>query len=249
MSLSEDNLTDGIGGGRGFATTQWSVVLCAGESQTPKSAIALDKLCSSYWYPLYAFVRNRGHSPEEARDLTQEFFARLLEKKWLKAADPQRGRFRSFLLSSLKHFLANEWDRAQTLKRGGGRECIALDGLEAEERFALEPKDTATPEALYDRRWAMTLLARAQDRLRDEMTAAGQAERFTALEPALAGERVDEGYAALAARFGLAETGVKAMVLRLRRRFRVLLREEISETLDISQDPETEMRELLTALG
>ncbi len=249
MSLFDDNGTDDIARGRGFATTHWSVVLCAGESQTPQSAVALDKLCSSYWYPLYAFVRNSGHGPEESRDLTQEFFARLLEKKWLKAADPQRGRFRTFLLSALKHFLANEWDRAQSLKRGGGREHIALDGLEAEERFALEPQDTATPEALYDRRWAMTLLARAQDRLRDEMTASGQGERFDALEPTLAGERVDEGYSALAARFGLAETGVKAMVLRLRRRFRVLLREEISETLDIGQDPEAEMRELLSALG
>jgi RNA polymerase sigma-70 factor (ECF subfamily) len=249
MSFSEDNQTDGIARGQGFATTHWSVVLCAGDSQTPQSERALEKLCSSYWYPLYAFVRNRGHGPEEARDLTQEFFARLLEKKWLKAADPQRGRFRTFLLSALKHFLANEWDRAQSLKRGGGREYIALDALEAEERFTLEPKDTATPEALYDRRWAMTLLARAQDRLRDEMTAAGQAERFAALEPALAGERIDEGYEALAARFGVAETGVKAMVLRLRRRFRVLLREEISETLDRGQDPEAEMRELLCALG
>src|SRR5690349_3825932 len=122
MFLSEENRTDGIGQGRGFETTHWSVVLCAGETQTPQSAMALEKLCSSYWYPLYAFVRNSGHGAEEARDVTQEFFARLLQNKRLKAADPQRGRFRTFLLSALKHFLANEWDRAQALKRGGGQE-------------------------------------------------------------------------------------------------------------------------------
>jgi DNA-directed RNA polymerase specialized sigma24 family protein len=247
MSFSEDDRKDVWAGARRFATTHWSVVLRAGDSQTPHSADALEHLCSVYWYPLYAFVRNSGH--EEARDLTQEFFARLLEKKWLKGVDPERGRFRTFLLASLKHFLANEWNRARTRKRGGGLGLISLDGLEAEERFGLEPKDTATPEALYQRRWAVTLIARAQDRLRDEMTAAGQADRFEALEPTLAGERTNAGYQALATRFGVAETGVKAMVSRLRRRFREMLEEEIAETLDTGQEPESELRELFAALG
>ena len=195
------------------------------------------------------FVRSGGRGPEEARDLTQEFFARLLEKKWLRQADPGRGRFRTFLLTAMRHFLANEWHRLQTIKRGLGRECIALDALEAEERFALEPRDAATPDVLYERRWALTLVGRAQDRLRDEMVAAGDGERFAALEPALGGERTAEGYRQLADRLGVSENTVKSWVLRLRRRSRALLLDEIAQTLDDGQDPESELRELLAVLG
>jgi RNA polymerase sigma-70 factor (ECF subfamily) len=234
---------------REFASTHWSLVLQAGDSQAPQSAEALETLCRAYWYPLYVYVRCSGRGPDEARDLTQEFFARLLEKKWLRDADPNRGRFRTFLLTALKHFLANEWHRTQTYRRGGGHECIALDALAAEERFALEPRDTATPDALYERRWATTLIGRAQDRLRDEMAAAGDGEQFAALEPTLAGERTDQGYRELATRFGVTESTVKSWVLRLRRRFRMLLLAEIAQTLGEDQDPEAELRELLTALG
>jgi len=224
-------------------------VLRAGDSQSPESADALEKLCRAYWYPLYAFVRSTGQVPEEARDLTQEFFARLLEKRWLTGADPERGRFRTFLLSALKHFLANEWHSTQTIRRGGGQERIVLDDLDAEAQFALEPRDGATPESLYDRRWATTLIARAQDRLRDEMIAGGEGEKFEALEPTLVGDRVSEGYAALALRIGATETAVKSMVLRLRRRFRAMVRKEIAETVNEGVDVDAEMRELLRALG
>jgi RNA polymerase sigma factor (sigma-70 family) len=249
MSLSSERPDSAQRGARAFATTHWSNVLAAGHTSSPDARAALEKLCRTYWYPLYAFIRSSGRGPEDARDLTQEFFARLLEKKWLAEADPERGRFRTFLLAAMKHFLANEWNRAQTLKRGGSREFIELDALEAEERFALEPADAASPDALYERRWALTLIARAQDRLRDEMIAAGEGERFAALEPTLVGERADESYAALATRFGVAVSGVKSMVLRLRRRFRALLREEIAETVGEGQGIEKELQELFAALG
>jgi RNA polymerase sigma factor (sigma-70 family) len=237
------------GGAGQFASTHWSLVLSAVDSQAPQSAGALEKLCNAYWYPLYVYVRCRGHGPEEARDLTQEFFSRLLQKKWLREADPSRGKFRTFLLSALSHFLANEWHQAQAAKRGGGQACIALDALEAEERFTLEPRDNATPAALFDRRWALTLIARAQDRLRDEQAAAGEDARFIMLEPTLAGERTEEGYREMAARFAVSEGTVKSWVSRLRRRFRILLLDEISQTLGEGQNPESELRELLAALG
>jgi RNA polymerase sigma-70 factor (ECF subfamily) len=242
------DLAAGSANAQRFASTHWSVVLRAGDSQSPQSADALEQLCRAYWYPLYGFVRSRGSGPEEARDLTQEFFARLLEKKWLAHADPTRGRFRTFMLAALKNFLVNEWNRTQTLKRGGKHEFIALDELEAAERAALEPQDGATPEALFDRRWALTLIGRAQERLRQEMSAAGESERFEALEPTLVGERAAGGYEFLADRFGLAEGGIKSMVRRLRGRFRDLLREEVAATLDDSQDVEAEIRELLAVL-
>jgi RNA polymerase sigma-70 factor (ECF subfamily) len=232
-----------------FCSTRWSVVLRAGDATAPDAQAALTYLCQQYWTPLYAFVRRSGHMPEDACDLTQEFFARLLEKGWLAEADPARGRFRSFLLAALKHFLANEWNRAQCLKRGGGRSFIELDAATAEERYALEPADVTTPESLYERRWALTLIGRAQDRLREEMIAAGDGQRFAALEPALAGERTAEGYDQLASRFGVTETAVKSMVLRMRRRFRALLREEVLQTIGSEQEVDAELRHLLEILG
>jgi RNA polymerase sigma-70 factor (ECF subfamily) len=248
MPPAEPDIVGAEGGARQFATTHWSVVLRAGDSHAPQSAEALEALCRDNWYPLYGFVRSRGYGPEEACDLTQAFFARLLEKKWLKDADRERGRFRTFLLAALKHFLSNEWNRGQTIKRGGGCEWIALDAVQAEERLAMEPADVSSPDSLYDRRWATNLIARVQDRLQDEMIAAGQGDRFEALEPTLAGEPAEAGYKALATRFGLTETGVKSIVLRLRRRFRELLREEIAETLCEGQDVEEELRELFKAM-
>jgi RNA polymerase sigma factor (sigma-70 family) len=245
MTFSEQN----PGGVRQFASTHWSVVLQARESQAPESEKALENLCAAYWYPLYLYVRSRGHRPEEACDLTQEFFARLLQKKWLREADPARGRFRTFLLTAMMHFLANEWHQARAVKRGGGRECIPLDVLEAEERFALEPRDNATPAALYDRRWALTLIGRAQDRLRDEQAAAGESARFAVLEPTLAGERTSAGYRELAIRFAVSEGTVKSWVSRLRSRFRALLLDEISQTVGEDQDATSELNELFAALS
>ena len=218
-------------------------------SQAPDCESALEKLCVAYWYPLYVYVRSRGHGPEEARDLTQEFFARLLEKKWLREADPGRGRFRTFLLTAMMHFLANDWRRGQTAKRGGGMTALALDGLEAEERFALEPRDNMSPDALYDRRWALTLINRAQDRLQKEQAAAGESARFAAIEPALAGDRFEVGYRELAEQFAVTESTVKSWVLRLRRRFRELLLDEIAETVGPDDNPECELKALLATLG
>ena len=249
MPASEPNEESFEAGPREFRTTRWGLVLAAGDTQAPGHRGALDQLCSAYWYPLYAFVRRSGHGPEDAGDLTQEFFARLLEKKWLTEADPARGRFRSFLLAALKHFLANEWNRSRCLKRGGGREFIALDASSAEERYALEPLDLATPELLYDRRWALTLLARTQTRLRAAMHAEGQAERFAALEPTLVGEKTALPYEELAARFGVTETAMKSMVLRLRKRFRETLREEVAQTIGEAKDVDAELAHLFTILG
>jgi len=225
------------------------VVRAAGDAVAPDAHGALTRLCEQYWPPLYAFVRRSGHSPEDACDLTQEFFARLLEKRWLAQASPERGRFRSFRLGSLKHFLANEWNRTHCLKHGGGRETIPLDAATTEERYALEPRDATTPEVLYERRWAMTLIARTQERLRAEMIAAGHRERFEVLEPTLVGERTEAGYAELAGRFGVTETAVKAMVLRLRRRFRVLLREEVADTVGGEAEVDQELQHLFEILS
>src|SRR6266567_2201695 len=161
MSLSEQNLNAVTGGARDFRTTQWSLVLKACRSDEAEAAAALDKLCRAYWYPLYAFVRRRGYDPETARDLTQSFFAALLARNQFAVADPTRGRFRSFLVHSLTHFLANEWRDAQRLKRGGGAAVFSLDGLEPEERYRLEPIVESDAEKLFDRRWAYTLVERA----------------------------------------------------------------------------------------
>src|SRR6516162_729807 len=169
------------GGARGFATTRWSMVLAAGKGQSPDADAALARLCRTYWYPLYAFVRRSGHQPADAQDLTQEFFARLLEKHYLRAADPERGRFRSFLLASCKHFLSKERDRAKAQKRGGGRIVLPLDFEAGERRYSLEPTHEATAEKIYEQRWALTLLDRVFTRLRDEFDQAGKQKEFNCL--------------------------------------------------------------------
>lgn len=232
-----------------FVTTRWTLVLQAGEGSSPETTAALETLCRAYWYPLYAFVRASGKSHDDAVDLTQEFFAQLLEKKWLADADPARGRFRTFLLATMKHFLANEWRRSQRLKRGGGQALVELDALEAGERYALEPHDPVSPEALYERRWAFTVIHRAQQRLAEEAEATGGAEKFRALEPTLTGERTDDGYESLARQFNATVNTVKSWVLRLRRRFRELLREEVSQTLGPGEDVDAELRQLLTVVS
>ena len=238
----------GHAGDEQFAATRWTLVLAAaGGSQTPRVVAAMAELCRIYWYPLYAFIRRRGHAAHEAEDLTQEFFARLLEKHFLAAADREKGRFRTFLLMAVKRFLANEHDRTEAQKRGGGQRIVPLEGLEPETRYRQEPADTQTPERLFDQQWALTLLDQVLARLQAEMTADGKVALFESIKGHLAGSR-DESYSATAARLVMTEGAVKVAVHRLRRRYRELLQEEIAHTVAGPEDLEEEIRYLFTCL-
>ncbi|MBI2929519.1 MAG: RNA polymerase sigma factor [Verrucomicrobia bacterium] len=232
-----------------FATTHWSVVLAAGDADSPQAHEALAQLCRTYWYPLYAFVRRQGHSPEDAQDLTQAFFARLLEKNYVAQADRARGRFRSFLLAALTHFLADEWDKAQRLKRGGGREIISFDAVSAEERFRLEPIDQLDAAKLYERRWVTTLFDQVLARLEEEFRDSGKGELFDGLRSSLLAEPDGPTYAELGARLGLKEDAVKQAVHRMRRRYRELFREEIAQTVAGPGEVEDELKHLFAVLS
>ena len=234
---------------RDFHTTRWSLVLQAGAVVTPASAGALETLCRAYWAPLHAYVRRRGYGPEEARDLTQSFFAMVLAKDFFGEADRTRGKFRSFLLGSLHHFLLNEWDKARRLKRGGGQIIVSLDERDAEDRYLHEPMDHLSPEKCFDRRWAETVLERVLARLRGEYEKAGHGERFERCKPWLVGGEAEGSYAEVAAQLGLEETGVRTLVHRLRRRFRELTRAEIAETVSGPAEVEEEIRALFHALA
>jgi RNA polymerase sigma-70 factor (ECF subfamily) len=225
------------------------VVLAAGRSDTTRAHDALAKLCQTYWYPLYAYVRRRGRSPEDAQDLTQEFFARLLAGNWVGDADRTKGRFRTFLLTALNRFLANEWDRARTQKRGGGAVSVPLDTEVAESRYCADTKNALAPDRLYDRQWAMTLLDRALTRLEAEHQRSGKAAQFAVLSPALTAERGDIPYATIATQLSLGETAARMAVHRLRKRFREVFREEIAQTVADPDTIEQEIRHLLAALG
>lgn len=231
-----------------FRTTHWSVVIEAG-SNTEAGRSALETLCRHYWYPLYAFVRRRGHDPAEAEDLTQGFFARLLASDGLAGLSQERGRFRTFLLAALKHFLANEWDRANRLKRGGGRTILSLDELDPEARLAVEPASTASDEVQFDRQWARTLTAEVMERLRSEAEQDGTLERFAALKVFLASEPSGESYGALAVRLGLSVAAVKSAIHRLRRRYGQLLRQHVANTVRAPAEVEDEIRHLFAALS
>jgi RNA polymerase sigma factor (sigma-70 family) len=232
-----------------FATTHWSVVLQAGQEESPQAAEALDQLCRTYWYPLYAYVRRQGHAPEDAQDLTQAFFAHLLSKDFLRGVGPEKGRFRSFLLTCLKHFLADEWKKAHTAKRGGAGAELLLDWEAAERRYAIEGRVETTPESLYERRWAIGVLDHALDRLRAEAVASGRQAVFDQLQRCLLGERTTEDYAQLGARLGLSETAVKVTVHRLRQRYRELLRDQVAQTVTRPQEIEDEMHYLLEVVS
>ena len=248
MSLSEQNLR-APNAGREFASTHWSVVLLAGKEASPRSLAALEQLCQTYWYPLYAFTRRQGHSPHEAADLTQDFFLHLIDTNALTKVDSDKGKFRSFLLASLKNLLANNWDRANCKKRGGGLTIFSLDEATAEGRYQLEPADAATPETLYDRRWAETILARALERLRLECDGGDKSRRFDEVKQFLLGEKGDDTLAEAAGRLNLSLSAVKALVHRLRRRFRELIREEVAQTVDGREAVDEEIRHLFTAFG
>ena len=214
-----------------FATTRWTLVLSAGDPTSPHATAALEALCRAYWYPLYAFVRRRGHSPPDAQDLTQEFFSRLLEHNWIAHADRHKGRFRSFLLMAMKRFLSKEWDKVKTLKRGGQVRFIPLQLDTAETRYTREPADTSTPEQVFEKQWALALLESVLNRLRKDYAQDGKGALFHTLEPCLIGSRESQPYAALAAQLGMTEGAVKVAVCRLRERYRECLKEEISHTV------------------
>ncbi len=235
-------------GPREFATTHWSLVVAAkpDEASQTHARKALEEPCRAYWYPLYAFVRNRGYSSSGAQDLTQSFFARIIETGGFASADPERGRFRSYLLGAMKHFLANEWHRARAQKRGGGVTFLELDALDPEARYALEPAQSTDPDAGFDREWAQKSIARAMGKLRAESEASGKGELFEALKGSLIGE--EPARSETAARLGMTVGAVKVAVHRLRQRYRELLRAEIAETVSDPSDIDDEMRSLLAAL-
>ncbi len=234
---------------RDFHATHWSVVLAAGDTQSPQSLQALETLCRAYWYPLYSFIRWRGYDAHEAEDLTQAFFAHLLEKRALGKVDPSKGKFRSFLLASLNNFLSNEWDKSQRLKRGGGAEVFSFDGVPAEERYLLEPVHGQSPERIFERRWAETVLRQVVDRLEKEFHEAGQAARFEVLRTFLMTGSRSLPYDAAAARLGMTVTALTAAVRRMRLRFRDIFRAEIAHTVPCLEDVDEEIRYLLGSLS
>jgi DNA-directed RNA polymerase specialized sigma24 family protein len=234
--------------GEVFATTHWTVVLAAGCRSTPQGDVALEELCRTYWYPLYAYVRRQGHAREDAEDLTQAFFARFLRKNYLEGLSSERGRFRAFLLASLKHFLANEWDRAGRQKRGGHTAPLSLDWQDAETRYHLDPSDQLSPDKIYDRAWALALLERVVIRLREECVAEGKGRLFDEARVLLTAGKGAIPYARVAGALGLDEGAARVAVHRLRRRYRELLRQEIAQTLADPAQVEDELQSLRDAL-
>lgn len=247
------NETPGAGASRvanaQFTTTHWSVVLAAGQTETSESATALEALCRSYWYPLYAYVRRRGHEPADAQDLTQEFFARLLSKEYLRAVDRRKGKFRSFLLAALEHFLANEWRRSKAQRRGGQFRFISLDEASAEDQYRQVPVSNQSPEQFFEQQWAITLLEHAVAKLRDEFVAGGKEALFNELKVFLTGEKRSVSYAELAEKLKTTEAALKMAVTRMRQRYGELLREEISNTVAGPAEVEEELRALFAALS
>ena len=232
-----------------FPPTLWSIVLKAGGECSAQSQEALAKLCDAYWYPLYAFVRRQGKSLHDAEDLTQGFFLHLFEKNGLDKVRPEKGRFRSFLLASLKHFLADEWEKSTAQKRGGGVSVVSFEVANAEERYRSEPVEQSDPEKLYERRWAITLLDRVLVRLEGEFAAAGRKDRFDQLHIFLSGDRENVTYGEAASRLGMTEGAVKIAVLRLRQRYRELLLTEVANTVASEKEVKEEMRHLFAVLG
>lgn len=232
-----------------FVTTHWSLVVRAGSNDSVSARDALARLCQTYWYPLYAYVRRRGHNPQDSEDLTQEFFARLLERNWVGRADREKGRFRSFLITAMKRFLADEWDKAHAQKRRSGAPLLPLQFDTAETRLSHEPADQVTPEQTYERRWVLTLLDEVLNRLQREYEQDSKAEIFTELNPCLVGDRASLPYAELAKRMNVTEGTVKATVFRLRQRYRQLLRDEIAQTVAEPNEVDEELRHLFTVLG
>src|SRR5437762_13944459 len=234
---------------RVFATTHWSVVLAAGERDSVPAQRALETLCRGYWYPIYVYVRRKGYGPDDAQDLTQEFFTQLIAKEHLRLADREKGRFRSFLLAMLDYFLAREWNRAHRQKRGGQFIFISLDQQTPEERYRLEPADNDTPEKKFLRQWALTVLKQTMEALERESEAAGKGALFREVKSLLSGERDGGAYAGTSQRLGISEGAVRVAVHRLRQRYGELLRSEIAQTVSRAEEVDEEMRCLLQALS
>ena len=232
-----------------FQDTHWSVVLAAGATESSRATAALEALCRTYWPPLYAFIRRRGHSPEEAQDLTQEFFARFLKRNDLASTSAERGRFRTFLLAALKRFLINEWHREQSQKRGGGKVTLRLDAEPVEARYQVELVESTTPETVFERHWAFTVLDQTMNSLRKEYASAGKCDLFELLKETLSGQRRTTPRAEIAARCGISVGAVDVAVHRLRRRYGELLREEIASTVNQSNEVEDEIRHLKAVLA
>ena len=232
-----------------FATTHWSVILAAGNQSSPDYTRALSTLCETYWLPLYAYLRRRGYNRQQAEDYTQSFFASLLERQGVGKADPEKGKFRSFLLASLKHFLADEWDRAKAQKRGGGRKALSLDIEDGETRYSREPVDALSPEKLFERYWAQTILKLAMARLKAEYVNADNQQLFEHLKAYLTMEQGSMCYHSRAARLNMTEGAVKVAAYRLRQRYGELVRDQIAQTVTTTEQIEDEIRELYSALA
>jgi DNA-directed RNA polymerase specialized sigma24 family protein len=236
-------------GFQNFQTTCWSLIFAARDGDSAEAEKALATLCGSYWYPLYAFVRRKGYDADVAQDLVQGFLVRLIEKRALLAVDRGKGRFRSFLMAACTHYVANERDHAHAKKRGGGRVTISIDGLAAEGRYRRAPVHQLTPERLFEKQWALTLLDRVIERLEAEMAQAGKSRQFMALKPAVLGESTRTSFARIAAELGLSEDAARAAAVRLRRRYRDIFRDEVARTVDRPADVEEEIASLFSALG
>ncbi len=239
----------GLRAKRAFTTTHWSVVAAASQQNSTRAAEALEKLCSNYWYPLYAFIRRRGYVAHDAQDLTQGFFARLLEKDSLRAVDRTKGKFRSFLLAALEHFLANEWRDAHAQKRGGKLTFISMDDESPEHHYLHFTSSGLSPQKLFEQQWAMTLLERVLAHLRSEFLAAGKGATFEELKVFLTGEKRPVSYAQLAAKLQTTEAALKMSVSRMRQRYGELLRAEIANTVTTPEEVEEELRALFAVLS
>lgn len=246
---SEDSNQQSSTPGEIFATTHWTVVLTAGQHHTPQADRALEELCRTYWFPLYAYVRRRGYTKEDAEDLVQAFFARFLAKNYLEGLSAERGRFRAFLLASLKHFLANEWDKSQRQKRGGGMTILSLDWQTADTQFQIAASGEPSPDKAFDREWALALLAKVIERLQAECAADGKAKLFEQLKVFLAAGKSETAQSEIAKALGMEEGAVRVAVHRLRKSYRALLREEIAQTLSEPAMVDEEMRALFGAFA
>ena len=247
--MSAPSQSEGDTGAREFTTTHWTVILSAGRDSSAQASDALAKLCRTYWWPLYAFVRRQGHSPHDGQDLTQAFFARLLEKDYLSAVDRSKGKFRSFLLAALEHFLANEWRNAHAQKRGGQFTFVSTDAETAEGQYLQVPAVNLSPQQLFEQQWAMTLLEQTLARLQEEFIASGKGVLFGDLKIFLTGEKRAASYAELATKLGITEAALKMAVSRMRHRYGELLRAEIANTVASPKEIDEELRALFAALS